>query len=132
MDNAVNFGEMLRRQRLTMRLTLQELAAKAKVSPSHLGRIEKGTRFPSARVLKRIAKPLGYQENQLFAMAGYLTYDVDDVIGKDKKPNGHLDPYVSQILAQEPVEIQWGVIGILSIMKSISRANKKSAEDFSR
>ncbi len=124
-EKAVHFGEMLRRQRITMHLTLQELAAKAKVSPSHLGRIEKGTRFPSAHVLKRIAKPLGYQENQLFAMAGYLTYDVDDIIGKDNKPTGQVDPYVAQILGQESVDTQWGVIGILSIMKSIARANSK-------
>lgn len=127
-DNSIKFGEMLRLQRVTMRLTLQQLAARAKVSPSHLGRIEKGTRFPSARVLKRIARPLGLEENQLFTLAGYLTQDSVEGTGKTTSKTGVLDPYVSRILAQEPVETQQAVVGILTILKSIAR-NIGKAED---
>jgi len=32
-----------------------------------------------------------------------------------------LDPYVARVLAQEPVEIQRTLIGLLSILKSITR-----------
>ena len=128
-DNKMtNFGEMLRLQRATMRLTLQQLASKAKVSPSYLGRIEKGTRFPSARILKRIAKPLGYDEDQLFTLAGYLSAAPSSTAVKNAvhASGGQLDPYVSKILAQEPIETQHAVIGILSILKSISRGTSKS------
>jgi len=43
-------------------LTLRELASASDISASHLGRIEQGNRFPSARILRRIAKPLGFEE----------------------------------------------------------------------
>ncbi len=119
------FGEMLHLQRITMRLTLQQLAAKAKVSPSHLGRIEKGTRFPSARVLQRLAKPLGYNENQLFTLAGYLSQAPTLITQKRSTYSAGLDPYVSKMLAQEPIETQQAVIGILTILKSIARGTNK-------
>lgn len=111
-----------------MQLTLQQLASKAQVSPSHLGRIEKGTRFPSARVLKRIATPLGYDEDQLFTLAGYLSAAPSGNAAKNAvyAGSGQLDPYVSKMLAQEPIETQHAVIGILSILKSISRGTSKS------
>jgi len=38
------FGEVLRRERVRIPLTLQELSAMSGVSPSHLGRIERGER----------------------------------------------------------------------------------------
>jgi len=48
-----NLGRMLRQQRVAIPLTLQELARLSGTSPSHLGRIERGERFPSARVLRK-------------------------------------------------------------------------------
>ena len=36
-----------------------------------------------------------------------------------------LDPYVARMLAQEPVDIQRTVIGILSIMRTIAGSMKK-------
>jgi transcriptional regulator with XRE-family HTH domain len=130
-DNKIeNFGEMLRLQRVTMRLTLQQLSAKARVSPSHLGRIEKGTRFPSARVLKRLAKPLGYDEDQLFTLAGYLSQVPGGTTAKNvRHANGQLDPYVGRMLAQESIETQHAVIGILTMLKSIARGTNKPAEN---
>ncbi len=125
-DNRAALGEMLRLQRLTMKLTLQQLAAKASVSPSHLGRIEKGTRFPSARVLQRIAGPLGYQEDQLFAMAGFLNSKLGN---SETNSSDRLDPYVVSMLSQEPAETQQAVIGILTLLKNIARnMNKPDTE----
>jgi transcriptional regulator with XRE-family HTH domain len=123
MNAEIGLGEIIRQQRVTIPLTLQELADQAHVSPSHLGRIERGERFPSARILRRIAKPLGFEEDELFTLAGYLSPQAGAVA--EKKPGysgGRLDPYVSKILAQEPVEIQHAVIGILSVLKSIAKS----------
>ncbi len=39
---------------------------------SHLSRIEKAQRYPSTRVLCKIAKPLGLEEKELFNLAGYM------------------------------------------------------------
>ena len=121
-ENAENLGRLLKKQRLMIPLTLRELADTSKVSPSHLGRIERGERFPSASILRKIARPLGFEENELFSLAGYLSVPSAGV--EERKTEyraGQLDPYVASILAQEPVEIQRTVIGILTILKSIAK-----------
>ena len=102
-------------------LTLQELSHAAGVSASHLGRIERGARFPSARILRRSAKPLGFEESELFTLANYLSPKppVADEAIKDNVVG--LDPYVARVLSQESVEVQRTVIGILSILKSIAK-----------
>ena len=122
------FGKVLRQERIRLPLTLHELSALSGVSPSHLGRIERGERFPSANVLKKIAKPLGLEEDEIFTLAGYLSPQVDSMA----KPragysNGRLDPYVSKILSQEPVEVQRSIIGLLAILKSIAKSTEGPA-----
>ena len=64
-------GLLIKIQRVIAPLTLQQLARMSGISPSHLGRIERGERFPSDNVLRKIAKPLGLEESELFALAGY-------------------------------------------------------------
>ena len=128
MDNSGhNLGRILKQQRLAIPLTLQELADTSKVSSSHLGRIERGERFPSARILRRIAKPLGFDEDELFTLAGFLSPQTPGV-AEDRGPgygNQQLDPYVAKMLAEEPVEVQRAVIGVLSILKSVARGMVK-------
>ena len=103
-----NLGEVIRRQRVMMALTLHELAERSGVSASHLGRIERGERFPSARTLRRIAKPLGFDESL-------------------PESGGRLDPYVATVLSQEPVSIQHAVVGILTILKSIAESTARES-----
>jgi len=67
-----DLGKIIRQQRISLPLRLRELAAKSGVSASHLGRIERGNRFPSASILKKIAQPLGFGESELLIYAGYL------------------------------------------------------------
>lgn len=120
------FGEILRQERVRIPLTLQELSSQSGVSPSHLGRIERGERFPSAGVLKRISKPLGLEEDEIFTLAGYLSADEDMVSeAQASYTAGKLDPYVAKVLAQEPPEVQRSVVGILSILKSIAKASNR-------
>jgi len=125
-DNRENLGEIIRRRRVTVPLTLQELGTMSSVSPSHLGRIENGGRFPSARILRRIAKPLGFEEDELFALAGYLSPHNPSVAeARQEYSGGQLDPYVARVLAQEPVDVQRAIIGILTILKTIARSTTK-------
>lgn len=124
-NNDQNLGRMLKRQRIMVPLTLRELAAVSGVSSSHLGRIERGERFPSASVLRKLAKPLGFEEGELFSLAGYLSSPLAGI--KEEKADysvGQLDPYVSRVLSQEPVEVQRTAIGLLSILKSIAKTLK--------
>ncbi len=128
MDNKNDLGKILKQQRIAVPLTLQELAATSSVSSSHLGRIERGERFPSARILRKIAKPLGFDEDELFTLAGFLTPQTQGVA--EERGSGYvarqLDPYVAKMLAEEPAEIQRAVIGILSLLKTIARGMTKS------
>ncbi len=121
-----NLGEVIRQERVRLPLTLQKLASMSGVSPSHLGRIERGERFPSAGVLKRIAKPLGFEEDELFTLAGYLSAQPDTISEVQQGYRaGRLDPYVAKMLAQEPVEVQLAIVGILGILKTIAKGMAK-------
>ena len=128
--NDNKLGKILKQQRISIPLTLQELAATSGVSPSHLGRIERGERFPSAHILRRIAKPLGFDEDELFTLAGFLSPQTSGVAEERVSGYGarHLDPYVAKMLAEEPVEVQRAVIGILTMLKSVARGMTKESE----
>ena len=123
-----HLGGILKQQRISLSLTLQELAARSGVSASHLGRIERGERFPSAHILQKIAKPLAFEEDELFTLAGYLSPQ-SPTIAEKTPPYGseRLDPYVARVLAQEPIEMQRAVIGILTILKSIAKGASKES-----
>ncbi len=117
-----NLGKIIKQQRISLSLTLRELAAKSGVSASHLGRIERGERFPSAHILQKTAKPLGFKEDELFTLAGYLSprfYSVIESWGTHL--NEGLDPLVARMLARESSEVQQAVIGILYILKSVAK-----------
>jgi len=122
-NNSENLGRILKQRRVMIPLTLNKVAAISGVSPSHLGRIERGERFPSASVLRKITKPLGFEESELFFLAGYLSFQSTGMGEEDADySGGQLDHYVRKMLSQEPVEVQRTVIGILSILKSIAKA----------
>jgi transcriptional regulator with XRE-family HTH domain len=119
-------GEIIKQKRISIPITLNELSGDSGVSQSHIGRIERGERFPSAHVLRRIAKPLGFKEEDLFMLAGFLSSPSSN---QENSPSSNyhdwaIDPFVANILAREPAEIQRAVIGILSLLKSIARASK--------
>ena len=100
-----------------MPLALRELAHASGISSSHLGRIERGERFPSAHVLRRIASPLGFVESELFILAGYLT---SPAVKAEKPSVERLDPSVATALSQEPVAIQRVVVTLLGVMKTMA------------
>ncbi len=129
-NSAMNYtnsdlGKILKQQRITFPLTLQELAAASGVSSSHLGRIERSERFPSARILRKIAKPLGFDEDELFTLAGFLSPQTGVAEEGARYNSRQLDPYVARMLAEEPPEVQRSVIGILSLLKSIAKSISK-------
>lgn len=122
-DNSNDLGKILKQHRVMIPLTLSELAAASGISPSYLGRIERGKRFPSARILCRIAKPLGFGEGELLTLAGYLSPHPSTKV--EGLSGGRLDPYVAGVLSQEPLHVQRAVIGILSILKSVAKGMTK-------
>jgi transcriptional regulator with XRE-family HTH domain len=126
--NNLNLGLIIKRQRVAIPMTLRELAVTSGVSSSHLGRIERGERFPSAHILRRIAKPLGFDEDELFTLAGYLSPHSSSIAESHSDYiGGSLDPYVARVLAHEAPEVQRSVISILSMLKSIARGMAKES-----
>jgi transcriptional regulator with XRE-family HTH domain len=121
--NSKDFGMIIKQQRIAAGLTLRKLSDMSGVSSSHLGRIERGERFPSAYILQRIAKPLGFDESELFALAGYLSPSLSaeaDMTVVDTARR--LDPLVARMLTQEPLEVQRAVIALLNLLKSLARS----------
>ncbi len=113
----VDLSKMLKQRRLMAELTLLELATKSGVSQSHLARIEKGERFPSGHILRKIAKPLELDESQLLMLAGYLSPQPSS----EEYGLGRLDPYVAKVLSEEPVTIQRAVVSLLTMVKAIAK-----------
>ena len=72
-DNRSGLPRIIKQQRIMRELTLSKLSAMSGVSASELGRIEQRERFPSATILRKIAKPLDLAESELFIFAGYLS-----------------------------------------------------------
>jgi transcriptional regulator with XRE-family HTH domain len=119
-------GKIIKQRRVSIPMTLNELGSNSGVSQSHIGRIERGERFPSAHVLRKLSKTLGFQEEELFMLAGFLSTPSNNE-ENSLRNNYHyltIDPFVAEILAREPAETQRAVIGILSLLKSIARGNK--------
>lgn len=125
-NKRTNIGKLVKQRRIAIQLTLRELSTRSGVSISHLARIEEGNRFPSARILHKIATPLNFEESELFTLAGYLS---PRSRGKTKIEPDYvtpgLDSHVAKLLAQEPLEVQRTIITILNTLKSIARSVTK-------
>jgi transcriptional regulator with XRE-family HTH domain len=127
MKTKKNISEIIKQRRISIPLTLSELGRNSGVSQSHIARIERGERLPSARALRKIAKPLGFKEEELFMLAGFLSTSSDnrDNLASSNYHALAVDPFVVNMLSHESIEVQRGVIGILNILKTIAHSNKK-------
>ncbi len=125
-----NLGEIIKQRRMAMPMTLRELATISEVSASHLGRIERGERLPSAHILQKIAQPLGFKQNRLFTLAGFLSESQSEDTGEELDYIGsRLDRDVIKVLAKESFIVQRSVIEILSLVKSLAQSSIKKPPD---
>lgn len=79
-----NLGVILKERREEKGLRLRQLATLSGVSASHITRVEKGERFPSGHILRKLTKPLGFGEVELLKLAGFMSEDVDDRLDRLK------------------------------------------------
>jgi transcriptional regulator with XRE-family HTH domain len=68
-------GEFIRSQRQLAKLSLRDVAQKARVSNPYLSQVERGLHEPSVRVLAAIAAALDISTEALLARAGLLDDD---------------------------------------------------------
>ena len=66
-----NVGVFITKQREKKNFTIRRLAIYADISDSYLGQIERGERFPSADMIKKLAGPLVIPKETLMREAGY-------------------------------------------------------------
>ena len=85
---------------------------------------------PSARIPHKIAKLLGFEDNEVFMSAGYLSdgFPIEIERHGSYSHNEWLDPYVANVLAQEPVEVQRAIIGILNILRSLTKSIENNSD----
>jgi len=122
------FGKTLKQRRLSLELTLRELAAKSGVSSSGLGRVERGDRFPSGHILRKIAKPLGFAEIELLTRAGYLSDSSSETV-EEPRIYRQLDPYVAKVLSEEPVHVQRTMVTLFIMLKQAIAENLLRKQD---
>ncbi|WP_249163222.1 helix-turn-helix domain-containing protein [Bradyrhizobium diazoefficiens] len=72
MDLAQHFGLAVRRHRELMRLSQEELADRAGLDRSYIGRVERGEQNASLSNLQKISQALGSDLDVLFATAREL------------------------------------------------------------
>jgi len=81
-----NLGLILGVRRKEKGLTLRQLVSLSGVSMSHIARVERGERFPSGPILRKLAEPLDFSEIELMKLAGFMSRDaVDDRLDRFKK-----------------------------------------------
>ena len=69
----IQFGHEVRRRRLDLRLTLEQLAERTGLTSNYIGTIEKGLRDPSISSILAIARGLGAAAGELFGPTPKLT-----------------------------------------------------------
>lgn len=94
----MSFGREVRRRRTALRLTLEQLAERADLSPHFLSTVETGKRDPSLSTITAIARGLG-------CVAGELLGGI-----RDLTPAGH---EAGRLLDAAPPDVQEGVLRIL-------------------
>jgi len=84
MDNTL--GLILRARRKEKGLKLIDVSKLSGLHVAHIGRIERGERFPRGHTLRRLAEPLGFSELELCKLAGFISRDAtDDRLDRFKK-----------------------------------------------
>lgn len=81
----MTFGVCIRRARKAQGKTLRKLAGDLNISHVHLVHLEKGVKSPSDAIILALAKELGEDSDWLFALAGRLTSDVQDLVSRRPK-----------------------------------------------
>jgi transcriptional regulator with XRE-family HTH domain len=81
------FGALVRREREAKEIGLREMAKMIGVSPTYLSKVERDEFPPPAEDrVKQIAKIIGYDTDELLAIAGRVPSDLSDIIKKHQHP----------------------------------------------
>ncbi|MBA7705959.1 hypothetical protein ES703_114801 [subsurface metagenome] len=120
MDN--NLGLKLKARRKEKGLKLVDVSKLSGLHLGHISHIERGDRLPTGSTLKKLAKPLGFTEIELFKLAGLLSSEMGPC------------PTPSMLTAREVAVLlnvhintvrRWGNRGILKAYRISSRGDRR-------
>ena len=92
----MNYGKALRIARAVSGMEQKQLAARAKLNPSHISLIEKGARQPSTRAITRMCRAMRIPE-PLFTM---LAAEPKDLAGIGEQEFEQIGTYLARFLLQ--------------------------------
>lgn len=99
MDIKKLFGKKVKEKRTNLRLTQEQLAEKAGISPKSLSQIELGNNFISAENLDTLCKALQVMPNQLFDFEDKKSSAIDlEIIFSRLKSNSKLLDKIAKII----------------------------------
>jgi HTH-type transcriptional regulator, competence development regulator len=76
-----SFGALVRREREAKEIGLREMAKKIGVSPTYLSKVERDEFPPPAEdKVRKIAEIIGYDPDELLALAGRVASELTDII----------------------------------------------------
>lgn len=82
-----SFGQVLREGRKAQGISLRKFAQAVDLSATYLSKIERDEMPPPAEdTIKRIAKALDYDEDELLALAGKVSTELKDIILEQPNP----------------------------------------------
>ncbi|MBA7703101.1 hypothetical protein ES703_111883 [subsurface metagenome] len=117
-----NLGLKLRERRKEKGLKLVDVSKLSGLHLSCVARIERGERFPTGRTLKKLVKPLGFSEIELFKLAGFLSSDKTnhDLLRMltTREVAGLLNVHINTVR-------RWGNRGILKTYRIGSRGDRR-------
>ncbi|WP_376796352.1 helix-turn-helix domain-containing protein [Thermogemmatispora sp.] len=87
-DLQETLGKVIRRERQQRRLTMRELGERAGLSEIYVGEIERGQKYPSARVLESVAAALELEVAELLELVAAELRGTEEIASGDKAGAG--------------------------------------------
>ena len=97
-DPLLEFGREVRRRRESLKMTLEELAERAGLTPNYIGTIENGKRDPSLSTIASLSKGLGIAAGELFGSLPELSVQAEEAGGLFDKTPAEVQSAILQIL----------------------------------
>lgn len=114
---AKQLGLRIRELRSAQRMSQEELAFKAGISPAHLGQIERATKNPTVDTVGKIAAALDVPVTALFTMDAVSTTPVNATVEKIN----------AQLSGMDEAE-QKDILRIIRIFRSYQRKSNPTSE----
>lgn len=121
---AKEFGDKIKKLRVDKKFGLREFAGKVGLSPTYLSKMERGLDPPpSPEKILKMARELGCDENELFALAKKLPLDFKEAFTKSKVYAKKVPEFLRSATEANLTEADWD--RLIKELKNIKSQEKK-------